>query len=58
MNDNQFNDIIEVLDDVRDSLDSLASSLRSIALYLWLPVLLAIGIGSVFVIGLLFVVNN
>nr|CAI9750776.1 hypothetical protein THEDDIDL_THEDDIDL_CDS_0002 [Microvirus sp.] len=58
MNDNQFNDIIEVLEDISDSFESLASSLRLIALYLWLPILLVIGIGSVFFIGLLFLVAN
>lgn len=58
MNDNQFNDIIEVFEDIRDSFDSLASSLRLIALYLWLPILVSIGIGSVIVIGLLFLMVN
>lgn len=58
MNDNQFNDIIEVFEDIRDSFDSLASSLRLIALYLWLPILVSIGIGSVIVIGLLFLMAN
>ena len=58
MNDNQFNDIIEVLEDISDSFESLASSLRLIVLYLWLPILVVIGIGSVFVIGLLFFMAN
>lgn len=43
MNNEQFDYVLEVLDDVRDSLDSLASSLRSIALYLWLPTILVVG---------------
>ena len=49
MNDNQFNDIVEVLEDISDSLDSLDSSLRSIALFVWLPTIIAVGVGAVFV---------
>ena len=58
MNDEKIDELLERLEDINGSLDSISSNVGYIALYLWLPFLLVVGVGVVFVIGLLFFMAN
>lgn len=54
MDNKQFNDLVMRLDSINDSLKAISSKVSSIALFVWLPLVVALFCGMFFV-GLLFV---